>query len=80
MCPCSGPPPVYQDLITRYDWPVQKAIVDQPINMKGNSKHTSGTLLSPFEAQNKDLGAALQTSVNEVKLRLPRRQLDRRLT
>ena len=48
--------------------------------MKGNSKCTSGTLFSPFEAQNKDLGAVSQTLLNEVKLRLPRRQLDRRLT
>ena len=33
-----GPPPVYQDLSTRHDWPVKKAIVDLPIRMKGNSK------------------------------------------
>ena len=25
-----GPQPVYQDLCTRYDWPVEKAIVDLP--------------------------------------------------
>ena len=24
--PCSGPPPVYQDLSTRYDWPVKKPL------------------------------------------------------
>jgi len=36
--PCSGPPPVYQDLSTRHDWPVKKAIIDLPIRMKGNSK------------------------------------------
>ena len=28
------PPHVYQDLSTRHDWPVQKAIVDLPISMK----------------------------------------------
>ena len=26
--PCSGYPPVYQDLSMRHDWPVKKAIVD----------------------------------------------------
>ena len=35
--PCSGPSPVYQDLITRYDWPVKNAIVDLPIRLKENS-------------------------------------------
>ena len=33
-------------------------------------KPASGTLLSPLGAQNKDLGAASQTLLNEVKLRL----------
>ena len=67
--PCSGPPPVYQDLRTRNDWPVKKAIVDLPITMKGNSKRTSGNSLNPLEAQNKDLGAS-QTSLIGVKFRL----------
>ena len=58
---CSGPPPVYQDLSTRPDWPVKKAIVDLPIRLKGNSKRTSGNSLSPLEAHNKDLGTASQT-------------------
>ena len=30
--PFSGPPPVYQDLGMRYDWPVKKAYVDQVPN------------------------------------------------
>ena len=30
--PFSGPPPVYQDLSTRHDWPVKKAYVDLPIS------------------------------------------------
>ena len=34
--PCSGPSPVYQDLITRYDWPVKNAIVDLPIRLNEN--------------------------------------------
>ena len=42
----------------RHDWPVKNAIVEMPITMKGNSKRTSGTLLSPLRTQNKDLGAA----------------------
>ena len=60
----------YKVLKRRYDWPVKKShcIVDLPIRMKGNS-------LSPAGAQNKDIGAALQTLLTEFKLRL-RRRLD----
>ena len=36
----------------RHDWPVKNAIVDLPIEMKGNSKRTSGNSLSPLGAQN----------------------------
>ena len=43
--------------------------------MKGNSKCTSSNSLSPEGAQNKDIGAALQTLLTEFKLRL-RRRLD----
>ena len=66
--PCSGPPPVYQDLITCHDWHVENAIVDLPIKMKGNSKCTSGNLLSPLVAQTKDIGSALQMLLTEVNL------------
>ena len=38
--------------------------------MKGNSKRISSNSLSPFGAQNKEIGAALQTLLTEVKLRL----------
>ena len=58
---CSGPPPVYQDLSKRHDWPVKKAIVDLPIRLKGNSKRTFRNSLSLLEAQSKDLGSASQT-------------------
>ena len=68
--PCSGPPPVYQDLSTCHDWPLEKAIVSFPISMKGNSKRISSNSLSPLGAQNKEIGAALQTLLTEVKLRL----------
>ena len=66
--PCSGPSPVYQDLSTRYDWPVEKATVHLPIRLKGNSKRISGNSLSPLEAQNKDMGTASQTLPTAVKL------------
>ena len=69
--PCSRPPHVYQDLSTRHDWPVKKAIVDLPIRLKGSS----GNSLSPLGAKNKDIGAASQTLLTEVKLRLWRRIL-----
>ena len=71
--PWSRPPPVYQDLSTRHDWPVKKAIVDFPIKLKGNSTRTSGNLLSLLGAQNKDVVAASQTLLTEVRLRLLRR-------
>ena len=44
---CSGPPTVYQDLSTRHDWPVKKAIVDLTIRLNTCWKRTSGNLLSP---------------------------------
>ena len=40
------------------DWPVKNAIVNLPIKMTGNSKPTSGDLLSPLGAQNEDNGTA----------------------
>ena len=46
-------PPVYQDLSTRNDWPVKNAIVDLPIRMKGNSKHTSGNSLRDPEQRSR---------------------------
>ena len=65
---------MYQDLSTPHDWPVKNAIVDLPIKMKRNWKRTSGNLLSPLGAQDKDIiGAASQTLLTEVKLRLRRR-------
>ena len=65
---CSGPPPVYEDLSTCHNWRVQNAIGDLPITMKANSKCTSGNLLSPLVAQNKDIGSAWQMLLTEVKL------------
>ena len=41
-----------------HDWPVEKAMVDLPVELKKNLKRTSGNLLSLFRTQNKDLGAA----------------------
>ena len=46
--PCSGPSPVYQDMSTRHDWPVKKAIVDLPIRIQRNSKHISGDSFIPL--------------------------------
>ena len=57
--PCFGLPPVYQDLSMRYNWPVKNVLVLLPVNMKGNSKCTSGNnSLSPLESQNKDISRA----------------------
>ena len=68
--PCSGSPPVYQDLSTCHDWPVKKAIVDLPIKLNGNLKRISSNLLRPLEAQNRDFGPASQTLLTGVKLPL----------
>ena len=46
------------------------AIVDLPIKVKGNSKRSSGNLLSPLGAQNKDMSATSQMLLTKVKLRL----------
>ena len=70
---CSRLPLVYQDLSTYRDWPIKKAIVDLPIRLKGNSKRNSVNSLSPLGAQTKDFGAASQTLLTGVKLRLQRR-------
>ena len=57
---------VYQDVTTRHNRPVKKAIVNLPIKMKGNS-------WIPLGAQNKDIGSSSQMLLTKVKLRLRRR-------
>ena len=52
-----------------------KSIIDLLMRIKGNSKHTPGDSFSQFGAENKDLGAALQTLLTEVRLCLQRRLL-----
>ena len=52
---------------------LEKASLDLPIKMKGHSKSTSFNSLSPLGTQNKDFGAAPQTSLTEADLRLQRR-------
>ena len=44
-----------------------------PISMKRNSKRISGNSFTPLGAQNKDIGAAWQTLLTEMKLRLRRK-------
>ena len=68
-----GPHLCTRNLITRHDWPVKKAIVDLQIKTKGNSRRDSRNWLSPLGAQNKDISAASQTLLTQVKLRLRRR-------
>ena len=55
-----APTRVFQDLSTCHDWPVNRAIINFPIRLKGNLKRISSNSLSPL-AQNKDMGAASQT-------------------
>ena len=64
---------VFQDLRTRYDWPVKKAFVDWPIRLKGNTKRISGKSMSPLWAQTR-ISALLRRrcwpKLNHVDLRL----------
>ena len=74
--PCSGPSPVYQDLSTCCDWLFKKPLsICQSGWRKIRNPLQFGNSLSPLRTQNKDLGAALQTLLTEVKLRLWRRPL-----
>ena len=52
----------------RHDWPVKNAIINLPIRMKGNLKRTSSNSLNPSGAQNRDLGAASQMLLTELRL------------
>ena len=61
---------MYQDLSMCHDWLVKKAMVYLPIKMNGNSKHTSGNLLSPLGAESKDIHTALQMLLTKVYLHL----------
>ena len=42
----SGPLAVFQDLSAPHGWPIKKVMVDLPVRLKGNSKHTASNLLS----------------------------------
>lgn len=55
--PCSGPLPVYQDLIMRYDWPVKRAIINLPIRSKQNTTLPAIHWIR-WGTQNKDIGTA----------------------
>ena len=56
--PCSGPPPVDQDLSTCRDWPVKKPLSIYQSGLTANPKRMSGNSSTPLGAQNKDIGAA----------------------
>ena len=49
---------MYQDLSTRFDWSVKKAIVNLPIRLKGNSPFRRDNSLCPLGVENKDIDAA----------------------
>ena len=51
-------------------WPVEEAIINLPIKMKGNLKHTSGDLTSLLRAQSNDISTASQMLLTNVKLHL----------
>ena len=53
-----------------HDWPVEEAIINLPIKMKGNLKHTSGDLKSLLRAQSNDISTASQMLLTNVKLHL----------
>ena len=63
---------MYEDLSIQVyvlrDWPVKKAIVNLPISMKGNLKHTSSNSSSPLGAQKMYLSTALPMLLSKLKL------------
>ena len=61
---------MYQDLSTHYYWQVEYAVIDSPIRLKGNSKHTSSNFFSSSGVQNKDLSAASRALLAGVRLRV----------
>ena len=67
--PCTGPPPVNQDLNSRNVWPVEKSHCRFAEQDERKFETYFGNSLNPLEAQNKDIGAS-QTSLIGVKLRL----------
>ena len=64
----SGPSTVYQELSMHHNWPVNKAIVNLPIRLRGNSKRIPGNSMSQLRAQGWYLGNELQTLLTEVRL------------
>ena len=62
--------------ILGHDWPVEKAITDLPMRMKGNGKRTSGNSLSPFGGPEQGFPHCL-ADITEVKLHLQCRLLHR---
>ena len=58
------------DLTTRLVGLLKKPLSNFLIRLKRNSKSTSSNLLSPQRAQNKDVGAASQTLLTSIRLRL----------
>ena len=67
---CSRPLPVYQDLRTHHDWPIEKYHCQFASQAKGNLKCISGNSLIPSGTQNMDTGTASQTLLTGVRLRL----------
>jgi len=57
-------------LSTSHDWLVKNAIVDLPNKMKGISKTLFQQFIESLGSQSKDIGAASQTLLTEVKLGL----------
>ena len=53
------------EVVQDHNWPVQKAIVNLPIRLEGNSKHISSNLLSPLGSQNKDLIGLLHSRYSQ---------------
>ena len=60
---CYGPPPVYQDVSTRQDWPVNKAIAHLPVRLKGKSQTLLTGVRLLCDAGNKWLWRAAELCV-----------------
>ena len=63
---------MYQDLSTRHDWPVKKAIVNLPIKLKENS-NAFPVIVESVGGQEQEYRRCLADVTSRVKLPLQRR-------
>ena len=66
--PCSWLPPVVRGFESHHDWPINKAVVDLPIRLTGNSKRTCGNPLSRWGSPEQEYRCYFAEVTNPVRL------------